>query len=327
MATVTFQHATRIYPGQDQPAVGRARPRDRRRRVPRARRTLGMWQVDDAADARRARTDRRRRGADRRARRDDGAAEGPRHRDGVPVVRALSPHDRRREHRLPPEDHQGPQGRARPARARGGPDPRPRRLPQPQAGEAVRRAAPAGGDGSRDRAPATGLPHGRAAVEPRRQAPRADPDADRRAAAPPRRHHRVRDPRPGRGDDDGRPRRRAARRCAAAVRDSTRAVHPPRQHLRRRLHRLAGDELADGRCRRCRCPLRVDVDPADAGAARRGHGRTGDGRRTPGELPGRGVRWARRDRRGRRGARVPSRTSTAPSAATTTSRSSLAPRV
>ena len=76
----------------------------------------------------------------------------------------------------------------------------------------------------------------------------------------------------------------------------------PGQRLRRRVHRLAGDEPADGRCRRGGCPLRVDVDPADAGAARRGHSRTGHGRRPPGGLPRRGVRRARRDRRSRRGA-------------------------
>ena len=57
---------------------------------------------------------------------------------------------------------------------------------------------------------AAGLPDGRAAVEPRRQAARADPHPDRLAAAPARRHHRLRHPRPGRGHDDGRPGRGAA---------------------------------------------------------------------------------------------------------------------
>ena len=48
-----------------------------------------------------------------------------------------------------------------------------------------------------------GVPHGRAAVEPRRQAPRADPHADRVAAAPPRRHHGLRHARPDRGAHHG----------------------------------------------------------------------------------------------------------------------------
>ena len=50
---------------------------------------------------------------------------------------------------------------------------------------------------------ALGLPHGRAAVQPRRQAPCADPHPDRVAAAPPRRHHGLRHPRPDRGHDHG----------------------------------------------------------------------------------------------------------------------------
>jgi multiple sugar transport system ATP-binding protein len=51
--------------------------------------------------------------------------------------------------------------------------------------------------------PAAGLPHGRAAVEPRRQAPRPDPYADRVAAAPPGRHDRLRHARPDRGPHHG----------------------------------------------------------------------------------------------------------------------------
>ena len=117
---------------------------------------------------------------------------------------------------------------------------------RPQAEGALRRPAPAGRDGPRDRARAAGLPHGRAAVEPRRQAARADPCPDRRAAAPARHHHGLRHPRPGRGDDHGRPGRGPAGRRAPAVRHAARAVRPPGQRLRRRLHRLAGDEHPDG---------------------------------------------------------------------------------
>ena len=51
-----------------------------------------------------------------------------------------------------------------------------------------------------------GLPDGRAALEPRRQAPRPDARRDRAAAAPARHDDDLRHPRPGRGDDDGPPR-------------------------------------------------------------------------------------------------------------------------
>ena len=90
------------------------------------------------------------------------------------------------------------------------------RVPRPQAEGPLRRPAPARRHGPRDRAPAAGVPHGRAAVQPRRQAARPDPHPDRLAAAPPRRHHGLRHPRPGRGHDDGRPGRRAQGRPAAA---------------------------------------------------------------------------------------------------------------
>ena len=49
----------------------------------------------------------------------DVAAEGPRHRDGVPELRALPVPDRRGEHRLPAQDRAREEGRARAARARG----------------------------------------------------------------------------------------------------------------------------------------------------------------------------------------------------------------
>ena len=54
--------------------------------------------------------------------------------------------------------------------------------------------------------------------QPRREAARADPHPDRRAATASGHHHRLRHPRPGRGDDDGGPGGRPAVREAAAVR-------------------------------------------------------------------------------------------------------------
>ena len=57
---------------------------------------------------------------------------------------------------------------------------------------------------------------------------------------------RLRHARPDRGDDARRPRRGHARRRAAAGRHAAGALQQPGQHLRRGLHRLAGDELLLG---------------------------------------------------------------------------------
>ena len=115
-----------------------------------------------------------------------------------------------------------------------------------QAAGALRRAAPARRHGPRDRPRAAGVPHGRAALEPRREAPRADARRDREAPARARHDHDLRDARPGRGDDDGRSRRGhehgrppAGRHPAAPLR---RAVQP----LRRGLHRNAAHEPVRG---------------------------------------------------------------------------------
>ena len=47
------------------------------------------------------------------SRHERGSAEEPRHRDGLPELRALPAHDRRREHRLRPQAAQAPEGRDR----------------------------------------------------------------------------------------------------------------------------------------------------------------------------------------------------------------------
>ena len=56
----------------------------------------------------------------------------------------------------------------------------------------------------------------------------------------------LRHARPGRGDDDGRQDRRAARRADRADRRAARALQPSGESIRRRLHRLAADELRAG---------------------------------------------------------------------------------
>ena len=89
------------------------------------------------------------------------------------------------------------------------------------------RPAPARRARPRDRARARGVPDGRAALEPRRAAPRADARGDPQAAAAARHDHDLRHARPGRGDDDGRPDRghETAACCSrsARPRSSTRA--------------------------------------------------------------------------------------------------------
>ena len=100
---------------------------------------------------------------------------------------------------------------------------------RPQAGRAVGRPAPARRDRPRDGARAAGVPDGRAALEPRREAARRDARGARAAARPARHHDGLRHPRPGRGDDARRPRRGAARRHGAAVRHARAAVRRARR--------------------------------------------------------------------------------------------------
>ena len=115
-------------------------------------------------------------------------AQGPRHRDGVPELRALPAHDGLRQHGLRPA-HPGhvPRTRSR-ARARGGAASSGsellQRKPRQLSGGQRQRVAM----GRAHRARAAGVPVRRAAVEPRRQAARADAHRDQAAAlrlAPP----------------------------------------------------------------------------------------------------------------------------------------------
>ena len=76
------------------------------------------------------------------------------------------------------------------------------------------------------------------------------------------RHHRLRDPRPGRGHDHGKPGGGAGRREAAAVRHPAPALRQPGEPVRGRVHRLARDEPADGPAHRGRRPAGRDGHPA-----------------------------------------------------------------
>ncbi len=82
------------------------------------------------------------------------------------------------------------------------------KLLAPQAQGAVRRPAAARRARPGHRPRARRLPHGRAAVQPRRQAARPDPRRDRPPPPAPRHHDGLRHPRPGRGHDHGRAHRR-----------------------------------------------------------------------------------------------------------------------
>ena len=143
-------------------------------------------------------------------------AQGPGHRDGVPELRALPAHERQAEHGLRAEAGQDPAGGYQPEGRRGGPDPGPHPVPGPQAGQPVRRAAAAGRDGPGHRARPGGVPDGRAAVEPGRQAARADPHRGVAAPAAPGHHDGLRHARSDRGLDPRRPGRGDAHRRGPA---------------------------------------------------------------------------------------------------------------
>ena len=136
------------------------------------------------------------------ARRHRRAAVEAQRRHGVPELRAVAAHDGRAERRL----------RARGAQAAARRDPRARSPPRsswwasPGFGDApsrpaLRRPAAARGARAHARDRAAGAAARRAAVQPRRQAARADARTSCGAAAAARHHDDLRHPRPGRGDD------------------------------------------------------------------------------------------------------------------------------
>ena len=125
----------------------------------------------------------------------DVAAEGPRHRDGLPELRALPAHDRLREHGLRPEAAQVPQAGDRPARRRGRQDPGHRR--------AARAASPgsspaASGSASRWGAPSCASPQVFLFDEPLSNLDAklrvADARRDQAPARAPQDHHRSTSP-------------------------------------------------------------------------------------------------------------------------------------
>ena len=163
---------------------------------------------------------------------------------------------------------------------------------------AVRRPAPARRHRPRHRAQPEGVPVRRAAVQPRRRAARRHPHRDRQAQGAHAQHHDdLRHPRPGRGDDAGRPHRRAQGRPYRAGRLADGALQAARQPVRRPVHRLAGDEhpAGDDRARpaarpssamsaaaRRRVPIETPAAAAGSGdQLRRAAGGPGDRHRSP----------------------------------------------
>ena len=144
--------------------------------------------------------------------------------------------------------------------------------PRAQAGQPLRRPAAAGRDGARDRPPGRRVPLRRAAVEPRRQAARPDAHRDLAHAAAAGDDDGLRHARPDRGDDARRPGRRPQARHPAAGRVAAGAVRPAGEHLRRRVHRLAADELparATSTAARCTCRSATCRCPSRTGRPRR----------------------------------------------------------
>ena len=176
------------------------------------------------------------------------SAAGPAgHRHGVPELRPLSAPRRRRELGVRPEAGGRVRGRDRRADQGSGADPGPGQLAAAQAVRALRRAAAARGDRPGDRAPPKvflfdePLSNLDAAL---RSTVRVRDCAAAQAAGC---HHGLRHPRPGRGDDPGRPDRGHGQGHRPAGRHARGALPAPGQPVRRRLHRLAEDELSPGR--------------------------------------------------------------------------------
>ncbi|CAA9394049.1 MAG: ABC transporter, ATP-binding protein (cluster 1, maltose/g3p/polyamine/iron); ABC transporter, ATP-binding protein (cluster 10, nitrate/sulfonate/bicarbonate), partial [uncultured Rubellimicrobium sp.] len=241
-----------------------AQPRHPRGRVPGAPGLLGLRQVH-AAELHRGPP-----GAHRRADLHQGQerhlarAQRPRHRHGLPELRALSADDRAREPELRPQERPRAPGRDRLAGRPRGQDPPDRAAPRPQAGPAVGRAAAAGRHRAGAGARRGRVPLRRAPVEPRRQAARRPAGGDQAPPPAARQHHDLRDPRSGGGHDPRRPDRGHAGRADHAARHPARDLQPAAEQVRGRLHRQPVDELPRRPVPGRRVPDRGRDDP-DAG--------------------------------------------------------------
>ncbi|CAA9576759.1 MAG: Glycerol-3-phosphate ABC transporter, ATP-binding protein UgpC, partial [uncultured Thermomicrobiales bacterium] len=255
----------------------RDRPRIDRWRVSRPARAVRLRQDDAAADDRGPGTADRRRHSHRGAGRHRPATPGPPHRDGLPELRALPPHDRLQQHRLPAPGGEAAEGDAEAEGRLGVRHPRDRSPPRPQTEATLGRSAATGRPCPCPGPGAERLPARRAAVQPGRPTSRL---RSRRAAAVPapgRDDDALRHPRPGGGDGDGRPDRGDGPGPDPPGRNPARDLRRPGRHLRGHLPRLPADE-PDPR-RRVRPPLRLPPRALRAGLGRH------RGRRRPLPVP------------------------------------------
>ena len=124
---------------------------------------------------------------------------------GLPGLRAVPAHERRRQRRLRPDDPQGARRRSRPPGRRRPADGPPRGLRQRKPCTAVGRPAPARRARPGARQPAPGAAPRRAARRARPQAAPGDAARAQGDPAPGRHHVHLRHPRPGRGAHHERP--------------------------------------------------------------------------------------------------------------------------
>ena len=168
-----------------------------------------------------------------------------RHRLRVPALRALSAHERAQEHRLSAAGARhaeaGDQARVEETAKLLRID---HLLEQAGVGP-CRRRPPARGARPRHRQAAKMLPDGRTARHARHRVPRSDGPRAARAAQPHPRHHGLCHARPDGSHVDGRQDRGDEQRPDRAVRQPAGDLRPAGLDVRRRVHRLAADELSD----------------------------------------------------------------------------------
>ena len=143
MANVTLSDVRKIYPGGVE-AIKGISLNVARRAVLRAGRPVGLRQVDAAAHDRGARDHDLRQDRYRRAHRQRYRAGGPRHRHGVPELRALSAHERLQQHGLWPAQSRHGRSRDQDARAT-----KPRRFSRSASFSTASRAQLSGGQRQR----------------------------------------------------------------------------------------------------------------------------------------------------------------------------------
>ncbi len=250
--------------------AGRYRTRHRRRRIHHAGRRLRLWQVHADPDHRRPRAADLRQHGDRRAPDRPPAPARAARGDGVSELRAVPAHERRRQHRAAAHHAAAvavgavaarQAAVASPSADHGRHHARSGRHREPAADRVAARAPPcpavgwpaaARGARTRDGAPPRRVPHGRAAVQSRREAARPHAQRAGRAARSPAVDLHLRDARPGRGDDDVRSGGDDGRRAHPPARHAHRALHASGEPQGRAVHRQPGDQRAPRRRRQRR---------------------------------------------------------------------------